>query len=482
MSPSVSFSRWPRRWLLWIAAGLVLRLLFIYFPRPVDDDTWEYLQLGHNLLHYGVYGMGAGAYLSVTEYRLPGYPIFLGIFELLFARIWPDTWLNAVLFVQTAADLAAGLLLAAFARRHLSVRAAEVALALAMLCPFTAAYAAIAMTECFSVFAIALGIYAGGRALAAETACTRDTWALVLAGLASAFAMLLRPDGALLFVSITLALLLCIFRIRREAPPAHFAFRHGLASVTIVCAAALLPLVPWTVRNWEDFRVFQPLAPRYADPGQFSIAGSRRWLRTWTVEYVSTANVCWNFPGDTIDPADLPSRAFDSPQEREQTLALIAEYNRTTTLTPSLNDRFAALADQRIRDHPFRYYVTLPLLRVADMLLRPRTIEYGLDVVWWRWSEHPAQSAWAILLGLINLFYVAAAAWAFLRRRVPWALMLGSYIILRCLVLGAMENPEPRYTVVFFPIFIIAAAAALTRAGAVPGAHPGTNLADSLPC
>ena len=116
------------------------------------------------------------------------------------------------------------------------------------------------------------------------------------------------------------------------------------------------------------------------------------------------------------------------------------------------------------------------------MLLRPRTLEYGLDVFWWRWSEHPAQSAWAILLGLINLFYVAAAAWAFLRRRVPWALMLGSYIILRCLVLGAMENPEPRYTVVFFPVFIIAAAAALTRTGAVPGARPGTNLADSLTC
>ncbi|MGD1107176.1 MAG: hypothetical protein ABR865_09030, partial [Terracidiphilus sp.] len=126
---------WPRRWLLWIAAGLVLRLLFIWFPRPGDDDTLDYLQLGHNLLHYGIYGMGSGADLSPTTYRLPAYPIFLGTFEFLFARFWPNSWLNAVFLFQTIADLASGLLLAAFARRHLSNRATEVALALAMLCP-----------------------------------------------------------------------------------------------------------------------------------------------------------------------------------------------------------------------------------------------------------------------------------------------------------------------------------------------------------
>lgn len=482
MLPSMRLSRWPRRWLLWLAAGLVLRLLFIYFPRPVDDDTSDYLELGHNLLHHGIYGMTDGATASPTLYRLPGYPIFLAVFEQLFARIWPNTWFNAVFLTQTAVDLAACLLLAAFARRHLGPRAAEAALALAVLCPFTAVYVGIALTESLSVFAVSLGIYAAGRALTAETAGARDPWALTLAGCGAGLAMLLRPDGFVFFVALAGGLFWYILRRPAKTSAAQPAFRRALAATSLFCFVALLPLAPWTLRNWAQFHVFQPLAPRYGDPGEFSIAGSRRWLRTWTVEYVSTANVCWNFPGGPIDPADLPPRAFDSPQQREQTLALIAEYNRDDSLSPSLNDRFAALADERIRAHPLRYYVVLPLLRVTDMLLRPRTLEYGLDVFWWRWSEHPAQSAWAILLGLINLFYVAAAAWAFLRRRVPWALMLGSYIILRCLVLGAMENPEPRYTVVFFPVFIIAAAAALTRTGAVPGARPGTNLADSLTC
>jgi len=472
-SPRLLF-HWPRRWYFWIAAGLVLRLLFIWFPRPGDDDTLDYLQLVHNLLHYGIYGMGSGADLSPTMYRLPGYPIFLATFEFLFARLWPNTWLNAVFLFQTIADLAAGLLLAAFARRHLSNRAAEVALALAMLCPFTAAYAGIAMTECFSVFAIALGIYAAGRALAARASGSHDLPALILAGLASALATLLRPDGIVLFASIALGLFLYSIRnghsthrdLTSNPPgvkPARFSLQGSFAATSIFCVAALLPLFPWIVRNWADFHVFQPLAPRYGDPGEPSIAGARRWLRTWTIEYVDTANVCWNFPGEALDLASIPARAYDSPQQREQTLALISEYNQANSLSPSLDARFTALAAERIHDHPFRYYVALPFLRDADMLLRPRTIEFDLDVFWWRWSEHPVQSAWAIFLGLINLFYVGAAAWAFIRGRVPFAWMLGSYLILRFIVLGAMENPEPRYTIQCFTILIVAAAAALTH-------------------
>src|SRR5580658_931743 len=112
------FSRWPRRWPMWIAAGLILRLVFIWFPRPIDPDTWDYLELGHNLLHHGIYALGSGPGLTPTLFRLPAYPVFLATFELIFARIWPSIWLNAVFLAQAAAGIAAGLLLAAFARRH----------------------------------------------------------------------------------------------------------------------------------------------------------------------------------------------------------------------------------------------------------------------------------------------------------------------------------------------------------------------------
>ena len=86
----------------------------------------------------------------------------------------------------------------------------------------------------------------------------------------------------------------------------------------------------------------------------------------------------------------------------------------------------------------------------------------------------------AILVGLINLFYVAAAAWAFLRRRVPWPWMLGGYVVLRCLLLGTMENSEPRYSLECFPIFIVAVAAAMNSSKFVPSQTTRDAHADLL--
>jgi hypothetical protein len=451
-----------KRWILWIAAGVLLRLLLIAFPRPGDDDTAVYLELGHNLLHHGVYGIAGGDSLSPSLFRLPGYPLFLATIEFFFANLWQNAWMNVVYGLQMAADLTGGVLLAAFARRFLSARAAEAALALAMLCPFTAAYAGMAMTESLSAFAVSLGLYAAGRALGAAQAGRRDGWALTLAGCAAALAMLLRPDGALLFAALAVGILGYTARSRAVARGGWRALRSGLISAALFCLVALLPLVPWTWRNWSEFHVFEPLAPRHVnDPGERVNLGFYRWMRTWSVEYASTSDVFWKVGAEKIDLDDLPASAFDSPQQREQTRLLLDEYNRWNGIWPELDDGFAALAAERIRSHPLHYYLVVPVLRVADIFLRPRTEAFNLDVHWWQGSEHPGETIFAVLLGLINLGYVVLAAWAFLRRRVPWAWMLGGYLVLRCLLLGTMENPEPRYSMECFPILIVAAAAAL---------------------
>ena len=482
MLPSLRPSRWPRRWPLWIALGFILRLYFIWSPRTIDDDTWDYLELGRNLLHHGVYGLGSGDDLAPSLFRLPGYPIFLAVCNQLFGHLPNGGWLVAVYLLQSVVDIGGCLLLAAFAYRCISPRAGEIALALAVLCPFTAAEAGTAMTECFSIFAVSLGIYAAGRILPAEAAGHHDTRAVILAGCVSALAMLLRPDGALLFVALAAGLFYYIFR-GRAGQGVGPALRRSFTVVSIYCLVALAPIAVWTLRNWVTFQVFQPLAPRYlGDPGDRPNVGIYRWMRTWAVEYVSTSDVFWQVGVGPIDPDDLPARAFDSPAQREQTLALLDEYNHTISVSADLDRRFGALAAQRIRAHPLRYYVMLPLARMTDMMLRPRTEEFEIEVFWWSWSDHPAQTVAAVLLGLFNLFYVAAAVWAFLRRRVPWPWMLGGYIILRCLLLGTMENSEPRYSLECFPIFIVASAAALahTRSSAASSAPP-TPLAPLAP-
>jgi hypothetical protein len=302
--------------------------------------------------------------------------------------------------------------------------------------------------------------------------------------------MLLRPDGVLLYIALAAGLFWYIPKARMAPPTPRLtrslspAYGRVLVATSIYCLAALLPIAAWAMRNWVRFHVFQPLAPRYLnDPGERYNAGFYRWLRSWSVEYVTTANVFWNVGTANIEIADLPARAFDSLEQRGQTFRLIAEYNLNHSMSVELDDAFAALAAERIRTHPFRYYLEVPLLRVTDMVLRPRTWAFDLDCFWWRWAEHPGQTSWAILLGLINLMYVGAAAWAFLRRRVPWAWMLGGYLLLRCLLLGTMENSEPRYTLECFPIFIVAAAAMLAerraraaRAESVPAMTVGAGL------
>jgi hypothetical protein len=151
MPPTFHPSRWPRRWPLWIALGFILRLYFIWSPRTIDDDTWDYLELGRNLLHHWVYGLGSGDDLAPSLFRLPAYPIILAIFNQLFGSLPHSGWLVALYLFQSAIDIVGCLLLATFAYRFISPRAGEIALALAVLCPFTAAEAGTAMTECLSI-------------------------------------------------------------------------------------------------------------------------------------------------------------------------------------------------------------------------------------------------------------------------------------------------------------------------------------------
>jgi hypothetical protein len=459
---------------VWIAAGVLLRLILIAIPRPGDDDTGPYLELGHNLLHRGIYGMtGDNNSVAPNLFRLPGYPLFLATMELLFARIWQNAWMNAVFVVQAVADLAGGVLLAAFARRHLCSRTAEVVLALAMLCPFTAAYTGTAMTESLSIFAVSLGVYATGKALAAAQAGLRDGWALALAGSAAAMAMLLRADGALLFAVLAAGLFCYTARSGAANHGWPRGLRSGLASATLFSLVALAPLAPWTIRNWEVFHVFQPLAPRYAnDPSESPLPGYMSWTRTWLVEYVSSYDVYWQGGTEPIDIHLLPSRAFDSAEQYSETEKLISDYNLIRQITPEIDARFSALAKQRIDSHPLRYYVVLPLARVTDMWLRPRTeyLSEALPLRWWEWQENPAGSLFAFGYGMLNAALLALAVVGFVRRRVPFAAMLGAYVVFRCLLLATLQNAEPRYTLECFPILFIAAALAIA-----PGPKTGSE-------
>jgi len=464
-------------------AALALRLFFFFHFPAVTDDSHIYANFATNWMQHGVYGQTQGGHpekpIVPTDTRLPGYPAFLaGIFWLFGAGNF-----KAVMLTQILVDLATCLIVADLARRAVSERAARIAFVLAALCPFLANYAAAVLTETLEIFFTALALDFAAAALnrmhaadiepgVPDQTC-RKLWAAT--GAAIAACILLRPDGGILLAAVALYLAVLAWR--------HRSGRKELADILvagiIIAVIALAPLAPWTIRNFRTLHHFQPLAPRYAnETNELVSRGFNRWVKTWIADYASVEEIYWNVPGEKIDPEKLPSRAIDNMAERDSTLAVIADYNQTQDMTPELDARFGNLAANRIRAHPVRYYVGLPLLRVADMWLRPRTEILPPDVRWWEFHDDTKQSVIAVGFGLLNLFYVAAALLALIRllargqARTPsgirWAGLLVSFLLLRSAFLGTLENPEPRYTLECYPAIIVLASSLLSRRDSRP--------------
>ena len=435
------------------AAAFLVRLIFLWKFRFIAGDSFIYGDIAKNWLQHGIYAMTEEEVLVATDIRLPGYPAII-------AFIWKITGAEhytAVIVVQMFVDVAAAYVTAALARLVLSERAALLAFLLYALNPFTANYAATPLTEVFAIFFTALTLLFAVQAFGAFN----GGWGHWIAcGLAISAGILLRPDGGILLAAISVYLLIDIVRWHNRG--------RIIAAGVLLAVVSLAPLVPWTLRNWRELRVFQPLAPRYANnPWEFVPMGFNRWIRTWLVDYVSVDDIYWHVPGDPIDGSKLPLRAFDSTEQRIATEQLFAKYNASCDpmcrISPGLDSQFAKLARQRINASLLRYYVSLPLARVADMWLRPRTEALPLDAHWWRFRSDRRDSLIGIALGCINLAYVVAALIGLVSKRVPYVGLFLLWIALRCAFLATLENPEPRYTLECWPIVCVLAAANLGR-------------------
>ena len=444
LAPSTAACAGKRLWIagvLAIVAGLVLRLWLFRQLYQVNGDSLIYGDLAKNLLLHGRYALSSpGGGLDPTLIRLPGYPLFLAICFRFFGM---ENYFAAGC-VQIILDLAACLLIADLARRIAPAAAGRgagmAALWLSALCPFSAAYAGIALTEAPTLFTLALAARATVRFR------ERPGWPAALVFTFAVVAVaLLRPDGALAAAALAPALVLGL--------PGSFVAPRRLARIALVCMLlALIPFAAWTLRNWQVFHVFEPLAPRMAnDPGEDPHLGWQSWVKTWSLDFVSTYDIYWNVPGDRLEVSKLPTRAFDSPAQFAATEALADDYNRSgMQLTPALDARFAALARERTAAHPFRTYVGLPLGRVTDMLLRPRVEDLPIDLDWWVWSRHPAETLFSWSYAGLNALYLALGFAGICLRPRLW-LAFAAYFVLRCALLASVAGPEARYTLEFFP-------------------------------
>ncbi len=479
------------RFFFWVAlAGLALRLLFVFVDPQITDDSRVYADIANNWLTHGVYGITEAGKIVPTYIRLPGYPAFLA---LIFGIFGQDSF-RAVLLIQTLIDLATCFLIADVVRRTFSSaetqrranldRATKVAFLLAALCPFLANYAGAVLTETLEVFftTLALDLAVVGfdavfrlnpltEAMPSSTPRSDlvrrlrpGVW--IGCGLAVAGAILLRPDGGLLLIAIEmyLAVLLAESALATNRQPTKGKRGHVVAvfaGSVLIGMVAVAPLMPWTRRNVHTLHQFQPLTPRYANnPGDYVAVGFNRWVKTWMADYASVQEIYWQVPGEEIDPTKLPSRAFDSLEQKQRTLELLDRYNRAKEIDANLDAQFAALAQDRIDAAPLRYYVWLPSVRIADMWLRPRTELTDADPRWWELNDDVKYSVLAVAFGVVNLAYVLlAAAGLFRFRDIQWVGLFLLFAIVRSAFLGTLENPEPRYTLECYPVVIALAGA-----------------------
>lgn len=466
-----------------LAAGLGLRLLFVLKFPATSGDTVLYEQMATNWLKHHVYAMDVYGRITPVDLRVPGYPAFLAVIYALTGRVGEPARL-AIMLAQIVVDLLGCLVIAHLARivtyaaEHdaRSQRAYTVALWLAVLCPFTANYTAVPLTEVFACLWTALASAAlavGLRRVAKPDFLVRGShpaagrsveYAAFGAGLIAGVGALFRPETPLLLLTAAIVLGVLLFR-RREFARWFLA----LGAMTLGC---LMVLSPWALRNWLTFGEVQFLNPKYSTlPGELVPYGFMAWERTWLYRVKDCYLVPWKLNEEAINVDDIPRRAFDSPAEKQRVQDILEQYNEDLTLTQEQDDAFGQIARERVRRHRLRIFLWIPVARAVAIWFTPRIellpIAGNVFPLAEQYDEDPVDQGFTILFFFLNLVYLGLGVWGAVKlwrsssAVRPVVAFLVLYILLRTAFLTTLETPEPRYVLECFPALIALGAAAI---------------------
>jgi 4-amino-4-deoxy-L-arabinose transferase-like glycosyltransferase len=470
-----------------MSVGLVLRLFFIGYRPFYAGDTRFYEELSRNWLYHGVYGLFVLGKLTPVDMRMPGYPAFLAAIYAVFGTSRP-----AVMVIQALVDLMTCVLTALIAA-HLAPTAkrsfvATAALWMAVLCPFTANYAAAILTETLATFFTTLAILLflsfltgppianslTGASLQSLNRRDLSLWAArwLLGGFVVGLGTLVRPEAPLLLAAVAIALTL---RWWRKANWSKLVLAGSWMAVGL-----LLPLMPWAARNARTLGRVEFLGPRYAESqGDFVPRGFYAWTQTWMVRPKESYLVPWKLGRERILIETLPNSAFDSAAEYTRVDALLKSYNADLQMTPMLDRQFSLLAQERTARRPLRSYLFVPAARAWMLWFTPRVelLPYSGDL-WpplYKWRSNHTDFGVTLGYGILGIVYVGLAlvgAWR-CRSHPAWVLLI-SYLALRTALLTQLQTVEPRYTIVCFPLVL--------ALGAIGWVSPRTQTSKEEEC
>jgi hypothetical protein len=468
-----------------LAAGLALRLFFVLKFPANSGDTVLYEQIATNWLKHHVYAMDVRGAITPVDLRMPGYPAFLALVYALTGRVG-EAARSAVMLAQIAVDLLACLLIARLAKVLVcgseddprGQRAYIAALWLAVLCPFTANYTAVRLTEVFATFWTALTccvLIVAFRRVKHPGFLYRSThlpvsqsvtYGALVAGCCTGFGALFRPETPLLLIPAVIAFGMMYF--------AEGIWRRWFTVTVALGLGCLMILSPWALRNLATLGEPQFLAPKYSNlPGELVPYGFMAWEKTWLFRVKDCYLVPWKLNEESIDVDAIPTRAFDSPEEKQRVAAILEPYNDDLTLTPEEDAVFGQIARERTARHPLRTFLWIPVARAAVTWFAPRIellpISGHVFPLAYQREEDPVDQEYTSLLFLLNALYVGMGVWGGVRlwcRNGPARPILAFFVLfllLRTAFLTTLETPEPRYVLVCFPILIALAAQLFVR-------------------
>ncbi len=475
-----------------LAVGFCLRLFFV-LKFPADSgDTALYEQLATNWLKHHVFGIDLNGAITPVDVRMPGYPAFLALVYALTGRTGESArfW---VMLGQIGVDLAACLVTACLAvilflmadEHAQPKRVFAVALWLSALCPFTANYPAVPLTEVFAVFltAVSLVCFAmlmawsregGFRVVKKDWVLGNDYWVWAgLGGFTVGMGTLFRPEAPLLLVAAGIVL------------PVLLLLQHEISrlakTILLLGVLCLIPLGPWAMRNAMTLHEVQFLTPKYSTlPGEIVPYGFMAWEKTWLYRLRDCYLVPWKLNEEPINVDEIPARAFDSPEEKHRVAAILEKYNEDLTLTKEVDDAFGQIARERSASHPLRTLLWIPAARAITIWFTARIellpISGNVFPLAQMRDRDPEDQEFTILLFVLNIIYVGLGAWGAVRlwhssaSPRPVVAFLILFILLRTVFLTTLETPEPRYVLACFPILIALGAQLFARRAAQPQA------------
>ena len=445
-----------------LLVGLALRLFFVAHFSPYPGDTRFYEELARNCLDHGTYGLFVHGQLIPVDMRMPGYPAFLAAIYAVFGRTN-----KAIMVVQAVVDLTTCILAALIAARLAPApkrsAVATAALWMAALCPFTANYSSVVLTEVLATFLTTLGLFVFAcvlghpsmdhplRSFGRGFLLFAVGW-FMLGGVVVGVGTLVRPEAPLLLVAVGLVLTI---RWRHRADWSKLALAASWMAVGL-----LLPLMPWAVRNARTLGRIEFLAPRYAQAqGDFIPRGFYEWTKTWMVRFEDAYLVPWKLGKVPILIDTLPSSAFDSAAERSRVEALLSRYNSTLNMTPVLDREFALLACERTARQPMRTYFFIPVSRAWMIWFTPRIELLPYSGKLWppgeKWRGNRIDFGVTLGFGILNCIYLGLAfvgAWRC--RSHPALALLITFVVVRTALLTQLQAVEPRYVIVCFPVVL----------------------------